>query len=1111
MEQYHKIQDKLNRFIRKYYTRQLIQGSLLFLSLGLLFWIVVTALEYFLWLSQNGRFTLFAIFLAVELFLLYRFVVIPLAYLFRIKQGLSSKTASRLIGTHFPHVADKLINLLELSENKVRSELVAASIVQRAKQLEPIPFSRAVTYRESYKYAKYVLLPVVLLGSIWASGYMASFFNSHIRIVQYHTPFVRPAPFAFNVLNDSLEVLDTEPLPLKVVITGAVQPGKVFVVMDGDTLLLHEQNGQYTHTFKAPVPQSSFYLTANGWNSRPYTIKRYKPPVLINFRMQLYFPKYLKRKSETLVGTGNAVLPEGTQVAWHIEGKNVENITLSTQDTTLLLQRHTDTFIHTERIFSDLSYTMSTSNAHVTHFETLHYTLEVVKDQKPTVHVTQILDSLQPNQSFYIGQATDDYGLSQIRLVCYPSDDVQAVQRIVLESPRTPIHQFYYTFPSGLQLEAGKHYTLYFEIVDNDGLRQGKVTRSQTFDATVYDNNKLINKTLEFQNVLLNQMNQSLNHYKTQKEVLSQITRQHKEKSTLTFEDKTQIKAFLQQQQNQEKLLEKLSRQFNESLDKSQGDSDLEKLLQERLERQEQEAQKHKKLLEELNAVTRKMNKETLAKRLEQLGKNQSRSVRNLEQILALTQRYYITEKMAQLARELENLARKQENISNDSLKQTPEKAQQRLNQTFERLSKVLDTLRKDNATLQKPVRFDVSQPQQQAVTNDQQRALDALRKASATQDTKDTKAAQQKAYQRQKAAAQKLREMSQVLQQSFKSSAASNAEDATVLRQILDNLVAFSFAQEALFHKVGDTGFSQFSKILRNQKDLRSVFEHVDDSLFVLSLRRAELSEFVNTQIAEVYYNLDKVLESIAENQLYRGALHQQYTLHATNALADFLARTLDNLQQKIQFGKGEGKGLDFQLPDIIQGQQDLQEKMEDFGKGGKQKSGTASQKGKGNSEQDRQEGQKRNGSKAGAEGYSEKELQELYELYKQQQYLREQLEKQVKNLMENSDKVLAKKLLQRMEGVEGELLEKGITQRTRHKVNTIQHQLLQLENATLRQGEKRERESSTSSNAFTNPIRTKPEFLKDDPNTIELLNRQALPLQPTYQQRVKDYFNND
>ena len=96
-------------------------------------------------------------------------------------------------------------------------------------------------------------------------------------------------------------------------------------------------------------------------------------------------------------------------------------------------------------------------------------------------------------------------------------------------------------------------------------------------------------------------------------------------------------------------------------------------------------------------------------------------------------------------------------------------------------------------------------------------------------------------------------------------------------------------------------------------------------------------------------------------------------------------------------------------------------------------------------------------------------------------------------------------------MEIFENDLLENGITQRTINKMNTIQQQLLKLENAALKQGQKKERESQTNLRDFQNPIITKPYLLKNKSNAIEILNRQALPLRQNYQNRVKRYFQNE
>ncbi len=1140
MNAYQNIIAKLEQFIKRFYTKQLIKGIFLFLTLGTLFWMAITYFEYVLWLSESWRLTLFILFLVVELYLLYRYIAVPVLYLFKIRDGIDKRAASQLIGKHFPNVDDKLLNLLELSENQEKSDLLMASIEQRASNLGPVPFAEAVNFKDSYKYAKYILIPVVLFAFIWITGDVVSFFNSHQRVMHYDMAYERPAPFSFQVMNKKLEVLDNQSLTIQVKTVGEVRPDNVQMIVNGEELLMQRRGEFYEYRFEAPVPETSFYLTANGWNSRSYSINSYRTPTLVDFALELEYPKYLNLIPEVITGTGNAEVPEGTKVTWKIQGNHVDEIKMIAADSSLLFNREDNVFSNSKRLFNDFDYELSTSNERVQGFEKLAYHLNVIKDAKATVQVDQVLDSLNPNQSYFTGQAVDDHGLKEIRLVSYPSDDVNNVQRISLEAPNTNVYQFYYTFPSGLNLQPGKKYKLYFEVVDNDGVRGGKVTKSAVFNASLYDDNELNNKELEFQNSTLNKMGESLKNLKQQEETLSEINNIQKEEKSLSFEDKSQIKNFLQQQKMQEELMKKFSKDLNKSIDKNAEDSEMKKMLQERLERQEAEAKKNAELLEELNKIADKIDKEDLQKRLEELSKNQGKNTRNLEQILELTKRYYVTEKASQISKELEELADKQEDLSNADLKEDSEEEQGKLNEEFDSLEEEIRELEKENEELQKPLELDTNKNKTDGVKKDQKEALDEIKKhqdAEESSQSKEKKEAGNNASKKQKSAAQKMREMSQSMKSSSMGGGETDAEDAEMLRQILDNLVTFSFKQENLFDNIqsADVDISQFSRTVKDQQNLRRLFEHVDDSLFALSLRRAELSEFVNEQITEVYYNIDKSLESIAENQIYQGASYQQYVINSTNALADFLANILDNMQQNMSPGQGQGEGQDFQLPDIIKGQKGIQEKMNGSGQKGKksqgqgeeqgeneggQQEGEKGSQGKGENGQQGNEGegkggqkgsQNQNGSQSGGNGLGEMDLNEVYEIYKEQQFLRENLEKQLEDMMRISDKNLAKKLVQQMEDFENDLLENGITERTRNKANNIQHQLMKLENASMKQGEKKERESNTNQNQFSNPITTKPELLQDYQNSIEILNRQALPLRQNFEKKVKVYFDND
>src|SRR5690606_12924018 len=117
-------------------------------------------------------------------------------------------------------------------------------------------------------------------------------------------------------------------------------------------------------------------------------------------------------------------------------------------------------------------------------------------------------------------------------------------------------------------------------------------------------------------------------------------------------------------------------------------------------------------------------DKEELAKRLEELGKKRQSNERSLEQILELTKRYYVTEKVAQISRRLEKLADEQEGMGSEGKRDSLEVEKQRAaNANFEGLTKELDSLREDNRGLRKPLEIPATGKQEEGIREDQREA----------------------------------------------------------------------------------------------------------------------------------------------------------------------------------------------------------------------------------------------------------------------------------------------------------------------------------------------------------------------------------------------------
>ena len=114
MDGFKNIQLKLEGFIRKYYTNELIKGTILFVALGLLYFLATLLLEHFLWLNKFARTVLFWLFILVELALIIKFIWLPVAKLFKLQ-----KKAIRTLSDGYSQHTDPLfskLGMLKLSD-----------------------------------------------------------------------------------------------------------------------------------------------------------------------------------------------------------------------------------------------------------------------------------------------------------------------------------------------------------------------------------------------------------------------------------------------------------------------------------------------------------------------------------------------------------------------------------------------------------------------------------------------------------------------------------------------------------------------------------------------------------------------------------------------------------------------------------------------------------------------------------------------------------------------------------------------------------------------------------------------------------------------------------
>lgn len=1093
------IYNKLEAFIRKFYTNEIIKGVLLFIGLGLLYFIFTLLVEHFLWLSTTGRTILFWLFISVEVFLLAKFIALPIFKLFKLQKGINYTDASKIIGSHFSEVGDKLLNFLQLSNSNEQSELLLASIDQKANALQPIPFANAIDFKGNKKYLPFAIIPILLFVLFYVTGNSSVIENSLNRVVHYETAYTPPAPFSFQLLTNDLKVEQNKSFTLKVITKGNVVPEQIKIHFNDESYFLEKNTqDQFEYTFETVKSSTDFYLEANSITSSNYTLEVVNVPSIVDFSMKLTFPSYLRKVSETIKGNGNAIVPEGTLVTWNIATKATDDIKLQAENS-FDFKNNNGLFSLSKNIRSDFNYQIITSNQSVREYEKLGYSITTINDQFPTIAAQIAPDSLKLKDKVIIGNVSDDYGLAKLQVVYYDVNNRENLKRANLPVKSELVDRFVYTFPTGLHLEEGKKYDYYFEVFDNDQVNGSKSSKSSIFSHYELTQTEKEDKTLKEQKDNINALEKSLQNQDKQLSELDKLQKLNKEKANLDFKDQKKIQDFIERQKQQEELMKEFSKNLEENLDEFKTENKQEKEeLQRRLEEFQKESEKNEELLKELEELSKKLQKEELFDKADKLKQNAKTQKMNLEQLVELTKRFYVEQKAQQLADKLQKLGDKQEKLADDKQNNSKEN-QEKINKDFDDIKDELNQLDKENESLKKPMDLDLDEKEQENIEEDLNKATEQLEQNN-----------QDKASPKQKSAGQKMKEMGAQMSSSMMSGGMEMMqEDAQLLRQIVDNLLTFSFDEEQLMKETKEASKSnlQFNKSLKKQQSLKVQFKHIDDSLFSVALRNPMISEVVFKEVGEVHYNVDKALEVLADNNIYKGTSHQQFALSSANKLADFLSNVQAQMQMQMS-GMGQGKPKpgsgkgDMQLKDIIKKQGELGEGMKKGIKPGEQEGDQKGEKpGEKNAGQSGQSGSE-------GENVQEGNAGKILDILKEQKQLREALEKELKKEGLGG---IGQNALNQMKDIEKQLINKGFKNETLNKMMNLKHELLKLEKAIQQQGEDNKRKSNANKDSFNGTTSPLPSQLKDYLNSIEILNRQSLPLQPNYNQKVQEYFKSN
>ncbi len=1122
---------RLDAFIRRYYTDRLIRGVLYSVGLLVGVFLAVALLEHLGHFGTTARTVLFWSTVATALFILTRYIVIPLVKLFRLGEVISHAQAARIIGTHFTEVKDKLLNTLQLKEMHEASPqqraLIDAAIAQRSRELAPVPFLNAIDLRKNTRYLRYALPPLaVLVILLFAAPSLIT--GPTERLIRHNSEFIPEAPFRFVVLNDELLVPEEQDFDLIVEIEGSSVPQLVELEVNGQRIPLVKKDGRrFQHRFRNVREDVDFHFTAEGFNSEEYRLRTTPDPLLLDLQMQLDYPDYLGLPDEAVHNLGDLTVPAGTHVTWHVNARSADRLEFAFDDTTHVIRSDVrsgkaDRFSTSRRFLHSRTYRMTPAIGDRTASDPLDHRVEVIPDLHPTIQVETHRDSTAIKRMFYRGEIGDDHGIRRLvfhyRFVTggdsVPTDQQSGSVELPVDRELTR-QEFYHSWELyGLSINPGDRIEHWFEVWDNDGVNGSKSARSAVEIFAAPTRKELSDQQEQDSEAIKSALTESIQEAQQLQQELEKMRREMLDKKELNWQDKQKLQNILDRQ----KQLQQNIQQNNEQLRESQQQQQEFRQMDERLLEKQQQVQElfENVLSEEMKELYRKvqelmeqLDKDQLQEQLKDMKLDQEDMEKELDRALELFKRLEVEQKAEDIAEQLKDLAEKQDELSEESEKgDTPseemKEKQDELNKEFEELRKEMDELQEKNEQLEDPMDLPDTDQQEEEIQQDQKESSDQLEKKQ-----------QKKASGSQKKAAEKMEQLAFQMESAMQDNAQEQQEeDMDALRQLLENIVHLSFEQEAVMEEMITTSVRdpRFMQHGRQQRKLRDDAKVIEDSLFALSKRVPQLQGIVNREMNAVNANMDEATEFMGEaraNERFRpmAADKQQHAMTSLNNLALLLDEVLQQMMQQMMQqgqpgsgscnkpGQGQGQGKKPNMSKLKQQQEALQKQLEEMRK--------AMEKGKKPGEKPGEQ----NPGGLGMPGMS----QQMAQMAAQQAAIRKEMQRLAQELNKDGSGAgnALQKLAQEMEQQEKDIVNKKIDQETMRRQKDIVTRLLEHEKA------EREREldqKRTSNEALDREPAPDParffEHHRRKAREAELLRTVPPGLKPYYRDRVNAYF---
>ncbi len=436
-----------------------------------------------------------------------------------------------------------------------------------------------------------------------------------------------------------------------------------------------------------------------------------------------------------------------------------------------------------------------------------------------------------------------------------------------------------------------------------------------------------------------------------------------------------------------------------------------------------------------------------------------------------------LANKLDKLGEELQNQESENQNKTGE---ESDQKSAEEAKEEFDKMMDELDQLLEKNQDLQQPFDMQKDEEMQESIDQDLDNAMQ-----------NEQSGEQQQSQQQKQNAGQKMQQMAnQMMMQMQMQGMQQMAEDAHLLRILLENVVHASHEQEDLMTEIGSMRSDDPSLVEKiiHQKDVADNFNMVRDSLRSMAMRQPMIQNFVFDELHTIENQTENAMKHLNDLKLSQAVRHQQTAMMSMNNLALMLAESLENMENSME---AMGMPMSCSMPKPGQGQQSMQ-KMQQLQQ---QLSNQLKQM-----QQQIESGQQTPNSMS----------EEFARMAAEQEMLRQGMQQMLNDMKENGqlgDDGL-NEIIKDMEKLEEELVNKKINRQMIERSQRIESRMLESQKAQ----EKREQEEKRKSNEYKGSHfdRKIDEYLYEQTlkKNQEFLRSNPIEYAPYYKDKINEYY---